>query len=207
MERRHNGVVSANDVYNIIPPGNDRSVLMKNILMILGSPRKKGNTRLLADSIMVQCDPANTAISSINLYDYDIKSCNDCRGCKKGEFVCVIEDGMQEIYRELEKADVVVFGTPIYWFGPTAKMKLMIDRLRPYVLRKSLANKKGALLLPAGSGESDCDLTIEMFKRTFNHLQIEYLGAVAVKAYNVGDVNKDVAAAAAVDKLAARINV
>ena len=61
-------------------------------------------------------------------------------------------------------------------------------------------------ILAAGTGEADCDLTIEMFKRTFDALGIEYLGAVTSKAYDIGDAEKDQKALNEIQYLAAKIN-
>lgn len=46
-------------------------------------------------------------------------------------------------------------------------------------------------MLTAGDGESDCDLTIEMFRRSFKALGIELIGSVAAKAYDIGEVSQD----------------
>ena len=80
---------------------------------------------------------------------------------------CIIQDEMKEIYERIAAADILIIACPIYWFGPSAKTKLLLDRLRPYYYNRNLKAKKAALILAAGSGQSDCDLTIEMFKRSF----------------------------------------
>ncbi|MFC2139348.1 flavodoxin family protein [Bacteroidota bacterium] len=164
---------------------------MKNILILVGSPRKKGNTSIMADYVIEHPALENYEIKNMILYDYNIKPCVDCRSCKKGDMVCVLKDGMEEIYEKIEDAELIIIGSPIYWFGPTAKTKLFLDRLRPYYANKKMTGKKGALLLPAGSGESDCDLTIEMFKRSFEALGVDFLGAVTAEAYDAGDVNNN----------------
>lgn len=169
----------------------------KNIVMLIGSPRKNGNTSTM--SKMLASNLKSSKQSTYFLYDYQIIPCTDCRMCKKGDLFCSVSDDLNEIYRSLESADIIVFGTPIYWFGPTAKMKLLIDRLRPYFQNKKLNGKKAALLLPAGDGEKDCDLTIEQFKRIFRTLGVEYLGAVTSCAYEIGDAEND-------EKLSEKIN-
>ncbi|MGD9365976.1 MAG: NAD(P)H-dependent oxidoreductase [Desulfobacteraceae bacterium] len=45
----------------------------------------------------------------------------------------------------MDEADLIIFGTPNYWYGPTAKMKLLIDRMRPYVTNEKLKGKKQLL--------------------------------------------------------------
>lgn len=176
------------------------------ILNLIGSPRKKGNTAILAQHLIDQLDTDRFEVDTQFLNDVKIGPCIDCRACKKGDLKCVVMDDMQPIYTKLEASDIFIFGTPIYWFAPSAQMKCLIDRLRPFYGTEKLKGKKGALLLPAGDGEKDCDLTIDMFRRIFKSLHIEYLDAVTAKAYDIGEVKKDdVAMAKAID-LATRIN-
>ncbi len=179
---------------------------MKQLLFLIGSPRKKGNTaemvRILNSSINQEKFESNT----IFLYNYEFKPCIDCRACKKNDLVCTVKDDMQNLYPELDKADIIIFGTPIYWFGPSAQMKLLIDRLRPYYGNKRLGGKRGAVLLPAGVGKSDCDLTTGQFNRIFNALEIGFIDTVTAKAFDIGDLEKDTEAIQNLKTLADRIN-
>ncbi len=174
---------------------------MKKVLILNGSPRKKGNTSILAEHL-IKYLPVDQKIKSYYLYDFNIKPCIDCRACKKGELVCTLKDGMEELYTRIDNSDILIIGTPIYWFGPTAQTKLLLDRFRPYYVNKKLKGKKVALILPAGSGASDCDLTIEMFKRSFDALGVEFLGAVTSEAYDIGDAYNDKDALQNIEKLA-----
>jgi len=178
---------------------------MSNIQIFIGSPRKKGNTFYLSQKFRNFL--SEKLQSEINfLYDSEIQPCIDCRNCKKGNLVCTVKDDMESLYEKMNQSSVLIFATPIYWFGPSAQTKLLIDRLRPYYGNKRLKGKKAALILPAGTGEADCDLTIEMFKRSFDALGIEYLGAVTSKSYDIGDAEKDHKALNEIQQLAARIN-
>ena len=179
---------------------------MTSILLLVGSPRKKGNTGIMADYIFNHPSLSSFQISKLFLYDYDIKPCVDCRGCKRGDMVCIVEDEMEKIYKKIDDTDILIIGSPIYWFGPTAITKLLLDRLRPYYANKKMRGKKGVLLLPAGSGEGDCDLTIEMFKRSFDALGVEFLGAVTAEAYDAGDVKNDTKIVPELNNLVNKIN-
>jgi len=179
---------------------------MQNIEIFIGSPRKNGNTHSLAQMLDQGLDNDKFSVNKTFLYDYDIKACTDCRACKKGNLICVVKDGMQELYPLIDDADILVFATPIYWFGPSAKTKLLLDRLRPYYSNKMLTAKKALLLLPAGVGESDCDLTIEMFRRSFETLGVEFMGSVAAQAYDIGEVNNDKKALASLERLVTKLN-
>ena len=160
------------------------------ILGLIGSPRKGSNTDILA-SIILEGAGANTHLTEkIYLYDFDIAACVDCRACKKGNYICAIKDGMQTLYPKLEKADVIVFGTPLYWYGPSAKMKLLIDRLRPFITSKGLKGKKAILVIPSEEGAEACKFTIGMFALSFEYLDIEMAGKLMPKASKRAEVKE-----------------
>jgi len=161
------------------------------VAIFTGSPRSNGNTAAMAESLAKVLNKYEVDSEVIDLYRHHINPCLDCRECKVEEMKCAQKDGMTLLYEKLEWADVLVFGTPIYWFGPSAQTKLLIDRFRPYFANKKLYGKKAALLLPAGSGIGDCDLTITQFKRVFKALGIKYIDAIGIQAYNVDDAKND----------------
>ncbi len=162
---------------------------MNSILAFSGSPRKKGNTAYLLNELLRNITDSKHEI--IFTSEYNINACTDCRGCKKGDLNCIVKDDMQELYSRMERAGLLVFGTPIYWFGPSAQLKLLIDRLRPYYGNKRLKGKKAVVVMAAGSGEGDSDICLEMFKRIFNALGIEYAGRVFSHSYDIGDAAND----------------
>lgn len=175
---------------------------MKNIEIFMGSPRKNGNTSSLTNNFISRFKGLEGFnLSTSYLYDLEIKPCIDCRACKQNNLVCAVKDDMQSIYKKLENTDIIIFATPIYWFAPTAVTKALIDRLRPYYGNKRLAGKKAAVILVAGVGEKDCDLTIQGFERIFASLGIEFLGYVTSKAYDIGESEKDKKAMRSVELL------
>ncbi len=105
-------------------------MINQKIVIIKGSPRKKGNSCTLADSLIKGATDNDAIIEEFFLHDMDIKPCNACDVCiklpKKG---CVIDDDMQIIYPSLRSADSIVIASPIYWFNISAQTKLFIDRL------------------------------------------------------------------------------
>ena len=177
---------------------------MSKLLVLNGSPRKKGNSSILSEYLISNLSNDYQS-EQLFLYDYPINPCMDCRACKIDELECILDDGMTEIYQKLDQADVLIFGSPIYWFGPTGQTKLLVDRFRPYFVNKKLKGKKAAIILPAGTGSADCDLTTEMFKRTFDALDIEFLGVVTSKSYDVGDAYNDKEALQNVELLAQKL--
>jgi multimeric flavodoxin WrbA len=98
----------------------------------------------------------NHATKKIYLYDYLILPCLACSRCKKDDFTCALKDGMPETYPRLERADLIVFGTPVYWYGPTAKTKLLIDRIRPFIASGKLKGKRGIVVPSPTSYAAGC---------------------------------------------------
>jgi len=116
------------------------------ILALIGSPRKGGNTDILVEQILQGGKTKGHTSEKLYLYRYKIAPCVDCRNCKKGDYVCTVKDGMQEIYPKMEEADVVIFGTPLYWWGPSGQMKLLMDRMRPFVANSRICGVAPVLI-------------------------------------------------------------
>jgi multimeric flavodoxin WrbA len=161
------------------------------ILALIGSPRKGSNTDTLVEQALKGSEVSGHTYEKIYLYNYDISPCIDCRKCKQGDCVCVINDSMQGIYPKMDGADVIIFGTPNYWYGPTAKMKLLIDRMRPYVANGKLKGKKAVVISPAAEGPNACSPLIEMFRMSFDYLEMEFAGKILAAAYERGEVKND----------------
>jgi multimeric flavodoxin WrbA len=162
------------------------------ILALTGSPRKGSNTDILVDKILEGAKTKGHATEKLHLYDYEILPCLDCRRCKDIEtaYKCTLKDGMQELYPRLEEADTIVFGTPIYWYGPTAKMKLFIDMLRPFITSRRLEGKKGIIAVPSEEGPKCCGPIQEMFRMSFDYLGMENKGSILAQAYERKEIEK-----------------
>jgi multimeric flavodoxin WrbA len=158
------------------------------ILALIGSPRKGGNTDTLADQILKGAKDSGHISEKIYLHEYEISPCTDCRKCKKGDYVCPIKDGMKTIYPKMERADLIVFGTPIYWYGPTGPMKLLMDRMRPFAANKKLRGKKWIVVAPSQEGASASKPLLEMFSLSFDYLGMKCAGKLLPKAYERGEV-------------------
>jgi multimeric flavodoxin WrbA len=158
------------------------------VLGLVGSPRVMGNTDLLVERLLEGARTRGYETKKLYLYEYSISLCIDCRSCKKSDYVCCVTDEMKQIYPLMEDADVIVFGTPVYWYGPSAKMKMLIDRLRPYVEAKKLRGKRAIVVSPSAEGPTASDPLLEMFRRMFLYIGVEFAGKILVKAYDKGAV-------------------
>ncbi len=123
-----------------------------NIIGISGSPRNK-NTNYMLRTVL---DATKQEYELISLKDKNIKPCNACGGCYRN-YRCVIKDDMEEVYKKLLKADIIVLGSPTYFDNVTAIMKTFIDRCLPLYLSEKLKNKKVALVSIGNFKEGEVD--------------------------------------------------
>lgn len=95
-----------------------------NVLSILASPRKHGNTAVILNEYLegVKNLTPSPQIETIYLQSKNIHYCKGCNACQKSPTSpCIIEDDMTEIRKSVEKADALVFATPVYVFNMTGQ--------------------------------------------------------------------------------------
>lgn len=105
--------------------------MQKKILVLTGSPNKNGNTSILVKRFVEGCRhrEAEVKVVDANGLKYKTKGCISCRACQKLKtYRCVITDDATKILAQIPKFDILVFATPVYTFGPSAQLKLLIDR-------------------------------------------------------------------------------
>ncbi len=159
------------------------------VLALIGSPRKGSNTDILVDKILEGCKEKGFIIEKLYLYDISISACTDCRLCKSDNYECAIKDDMQQIYPKMEEADILIFGTPVYWYGPTGKMKLFIDRMRPFIASRKMQGKRAVLVAPSEEGPKACKALLEMFRMSFEYLGMEFVDSILSTAYERAEVS------------------
>ena len=104
--------------------------MSKQILVISTSPRKGGNSDTLADAFVQGAREAGHRAEKVSLCDKTIGFCKGCLTCVKTQR-CVIRDDADTIARQMLTADVLVFATPIYYYGMCGQMKTLLDRANP----------------------------------------------------------------------------
>ncbi len=144
------------------------------ILGLVGSPNINGNTAKLVNAILDGAAENGADKVIYNLASLNIKGCDACRRCQESG-CCIIDDDMQKLYKEIQTADAVVLGSPVYMWQMTAQTKLFVDRLTAFLkpnFSSRLDNKK--LILVFSQGSSDRDAFKPYFEYTAGLLY--YLG-------------------------------
>ena len=116
------------------------------IVILNGSPRK-GNT-VTAIQAFKEGAEKNHEVEVVDTYKLDVSPCKACGVCQcyKG---CVAKDDSNQIVDKLVAADLIVFATPVYWWGMTAQMKMVIDKC--YCKGLQLKEKKVGVIVVGGS--------------------------------------------------------
>ncbi|MGB9938581.1 flavodoxin family protein [Methanosarcina sp.] len=98
------------------------------ILGLIGSPRENGNTATLVNTILEGAAENGAKTKVYHLARMDLKPCKGCMSCSL-DGKCIIDDDMQELYKEIMSSDAIVIGSPIYMWQMTAQTKTIVDRL------------------------------------------------------------------------------
>lgn len=129
--------------------------MSKNVLVISTSPRKGGNSDMLADEFMRGALEAGNQAEKITLYDKELNFCRGCLACQKiGR--CVIRDDAAAIIEKMQKAEVIAFATPIYFYEMCGQMKTLLDRSNP-LFPAEYAFRDIYFLSAAAEDEADTD--------------------------------------------------
>lgn len=104
--------------------------MSKKILIISTSPRKGGNSDILADAFGKGAHEAGHSVEHVALRDKTINFCKGCLVCQKTQR-CVIHDDADAIVQKMGSAEVLVFATPVYFYGMCGQMKTILDRSNP----------------------------------------------------------------------------
>jgi multimeric flavodoxin WrbA len=117
------------------------------VLGIVGSPRKNGNTEILMEEVLRVAHDAGCETEVFLMSGKRVAPCDACGTCFQiGS--CAVQDDMQELYSMLERADAVIFGSPVYFGSVSAQMKAAMDRMFALLGRRALKDKlAGALVV------------------------------------------------------------
>jgi Multimeric flavodoxin WrbA len=148
------------------------------IIGFVASPRKTGNTAWVVNQILESAKEHGAETQSWYCSDLD-KPCRSCYACRQGDLHgqsskrCLINDNIQKLYDELERADALILGSPIYMGQMSAQAKIFNDRLfgsqlyqprfHPHFKEENLAKKKLILVFTQGNPNA------EMFRGYFDY--------------------------------------
>ena len=118
------------------------------IVILESSPNRHGSSNLLAERFAQGAQEAGHQVAFVDVAHADIHPCTGCVHCGY-EGPCVQKDDVEGIRRHLLAADMVVFVTPLYYYGMSAQLKTVIDRFYSFNGALSAKGLKTALIAAA----------------------------------------------------------
>ncbi len=143
--------------------------MSKKIVILTGSPRKKGNTSALVKAFTEGAEGAGHTVTEFFLDSMNIHGCKGCFGGHSSKGCpCVQRDDMDKIYPAVRECDVIVLASPLYYWNLSGQLRTAIDRL--FALEEGDGNLlrghgRASVLLMAAEGSDFEEVTLY-----YNHL-------------------------------------
>jgi multimeric flavodoxin WrbA len=170
------------------------------ILILSGSPKKDGNTAALVDWFAEGARSRGARLEIICAAELKFKSagCTSCRACQKmKEYGCVINDDAKPVLAKMARADVIVMATPLYFFGASAQLKAVFDRMFSLYkwdnaagTMKTVLKGKTLVLIASAYEDVGLDALAQPFELTAKYTGMKFLSLIVPNAGVSGDIRK-----------------
>ena len=175
------------------------------ITTLLGSAKKKGNTATVLGWVEEELEAAGHTVERMYLHNKSINGCMGCAKCREhaDKIACIQKDDAPEIMEQMIASDVVLYTSPLYFWGFSAQIKALIDRGYALVTNYHQPNQTslmkgkriGLLATGAGSYEQNAEGMVAAFDRMVGFLMAEkagelYVGGCTVPAELPDDVRE-----------------
>ncbi len=132
----------------------------KKIFIVSSSPRKDGNSDILAEQFARGATQAGHSVKKVNIREMNLQFCLGCFACLQREG-CVQRDDMNGLYAAVQSSDVLVFATPVYYYAVSGQLKTFLDRLNPLYPRENNFKEVYLLATSAEGEESAMDGSVK----------------------------------------------
>ncbi|SKB92468.1 NADPH-dependent FMN reductase [Lachnospiraceae bacterium] len=120
---------------------------MKKVVLITGSPRKDGNSKLMADCFDRAARAREIEVKRYDAVRLSMAGCYACNDCFKNGSACAVEEKFNELAKDIMDADGIVMAAPVYWYSIPSQMKAVMDHFHAFkAAGKSFTGKKCALI-------------------------------------------------------------
>ncbi len=168
----------------------------QHVVALLGSPRKKGNSTVLAKQIIQGAESVGAKVETVYLNGLNIKPCQGCYACKKKNSTgCAVDDDMQSLYPKLVESGAWIIASPVYWFSMSAQTKIFMDRCFAIWNEDSEINplyqKRIAIAMSYGDSDpfnSGCVNALRSFQDAYRYAGAKIVGMVYGSADEPGEI-------------------
>ncbi len=152
---------------------------MPRAVLLCGSARTDGVTRSMCDAASDHLGSIGWDAETMMISDLDIHHCTDCGSCRGS--CCVIDDGMDTVYRAFMDSDLLILASPIHFSGPSSLTKTAMDRFQPWWFHRDLPHPgRCAGMLCGGSDEPRFGNTVSIFRAFSITAGMEWVGHLEI---------------------------
>lgn len=148
------------------------------IVVLMASPNANGSTDILVQHFKKGAEESGHSVEVVAVCKLHVNPCRGCIACGY-EGDCVQRDDNEQIRKKLLQCDMVVFATPLYYYGMSAQLKTVVDRFCAYNSSLNRRHLKSALLTVAWNAD---DWTFEAltahYKTLVRYINFEDMGMV-----------------------------
>ena len=174
------GAVVATEVIlnkEVLSENNNTEKKSMKILIITGSPRKNGNSNFLVDNFIKGAQEKGHQIFRFDSAFKKVHPCIACNKCRmNGD--CIFNDDFNYVRENLVDSDMVVFATPMYYFGISAQIKTVIDRFYAINGKIHIPKKTALIMTYADTEEKEAQPIKKHFETLINYLGWTNVGEI-----------------------------
>ena len=174
----------------------------RKVLVLVGSPRRAGNSAALAEAAAAGAEQAGAAVTVRHLDDHIRGFLRDCRSCRAPDGSCSIEDGFRQLFfGDFLPAAGVIFSSPVYWYGLSAQTKTFFDRTFCYyaasypdsarVIEAMSRKRIGLLLASEETYPGACLGIVHQIQEYSRYTHSDFVGVVSGIGNSRGEVRRD----------------
>lgn len=166
-----------------------------NFVFVNGSPRPNGNSHFAMQQLLqgVQTNITDATTQTIQISDYTVHHCIHCDSCHTNGHHCIHKDDGNLFADTLLQADVIIFITPVYWWGICGQLKTAIDRL--YSKGDTLKGNKKIGLITIGADPLDTpqyDLIRQQFQCICEYMNWDFVYHRPIQAHKKNDLQNNI---------------
>lgn len=151
------------------------------IIVLEGSFNKRGSSNLLAEEFTCGAREAGHTVHTINAAHSNIHPCTGCVRCGY-EGPCAQKDAMEEIRPQILKSDMMVLVTPLYYYGMSAQLKILVDRFCAFNSSITRKNMKSALISAAWNSDGwTFEALVTHYQTLVRYLNLTDMGSILGK--------------------------
>lgn len=167
-------------------------------LGLIGSPRPDGNTATAVGDLLAGLAERGATTRAIDLGASRVEPIGDCRRCLEAKSCARDADDVPQIMAAIYAADLLVLGSPLFWYGISAQLKALIDRWSCLLdreeaeFRERMHGKPTAIVLGQGErGFYEAGPCLQMLDWTLRYLEMPVVARIVVVGHARGDYGAD----------------